>query len=91
MGTLEVHDDAARLPLTTPLYACLVVHAVVLMVGGAYTYSRVPLGLELQHLFHLHRNPYDKICHFLQGFGSVTLLTCFAHLHDRQLRQVAGA
>lgn len=57
-----------RFPLTTLLYACLVVHAVVLMVGGVYTYARVPLGFELQDLFHLSRNPYDKIGHFLQGF-----------------------
>ena len=57
-----------RYPLTTLLYACIFVHAAVLMLGGAYTYARVPLGFELQELLHLSRNPYDKIGHFFQGF-----------------------
>jgi putative membrane protein len=58
----------ARFPLTKLLYALIFVHAVVLIVGGAYTYARVPLGFELQQLFDLSRNPYDKIGHFMQGF-----------------------
>lgn len=57
-----------KFPLTSLLYALLFLHAVVLMVGGAYTYARVPLGFQLQELLHLTRNPYDKIGHFLQGF-----------------------
>lgn len=58
----------ARFPLTTLLYAGVFLHAVVLIGGGAYTYARVPLGFELQELFGLARNPYDKIGHFFQGF-----------------------
>lgn len=57
-----------RFPLTSLLYACIFVHALVLMLGGAYTYARVPLGFTLQDLLHLGRNPYDKIGHFFQGF-----------------------
>ena len=57
-----------RFPLTSLLYACIFVHALVLMLGGAYTYARVPLGFQLQDLLHLSRNPYDKIGHFAQGF-----------------------
>jgi putative membrane protein len=57
-----------RFPLTTLLYACIFVHAAVLMLGGAYTYARVPLGFHLQEFFGLGRNPYDKIGHFFQGF-----------------------
>jgi putative membrane protein len=57
-----------RFPLTSLLYVCIFVHAAVLMLGGAYTYARVPLGFQLQDLFHLGRNPYDKIGHFFQGF-----------------------
>lgn len=57
-----------RYPLTSLLYAGIFVHAAVLMLGGAYTYARVPLGFELQELFGLARNPYDKIGHFMQGF-----------------------
>lgn len=55
-------------PLTTLLYVCIFLHAVVLMIGGAYTYARVPLGFQLADLLHLSRNPYDRIGHFFQGF-----------------------
>lgn len=55
-------------PLTTLLYVCIFAHALVLMVGGAYTYARVPLGFQIADLLGLHRNPYDKIGHFFQGF-----------------------
>ena len=57
-----------RFPLTTLLYACIFVHALVLMLGGAYTYARVPLGFQIAEALDLHRNPYDKIGHFFQGF-----------------------
>ncbi|MFO1435068.1 MAG: DUF2238 domain-containing protein [Gammaproteobacteria bacterium] len=57
-----------RFPLTSLLYALIFAHAVVLIVGGTYTYARVPLGFQLQELLHLSRNPYDKIGHFFQGF-----------------------
>src|SRR5512141_609494 len=57
-----------RFPRTTLLYALIFVHAVVLMVGGHYTYARVPVGFALARVFGLHRNPYDKIGHFFQGF-----------------------
>lgn len=57
-----------KFPLTTLLYILLLMHAVVLIVGGAYTYARVPLGFHLQDLLQLSRNPYDKIGHFFQGF-----------------------
>lgn len=58
----------ARFPLTSLLYALILAHALVLMLGGAYTYARVPLGFYLQDMFALSRNPYDKIGHFMQGF-----------------------
>ena len=57
-----------RFPLTTLLYVCIFLHALVLMTGGAYTYARVPLGFQLADLLGLSRNPYDKIGHFFQGF-----------------------
>jgi putative membrane protein len=57
-----------RHPLTTLAYALVFVHACILMLGGAYTYARVPLGFELQELLGLSRNPYDRIGHFAQGF-----------------------
>jgi len=57
-----------RFPLTSLLYTLIFLHAVVLMVGGAYTYARVPIGFEIADLLHLHRNPYDKLGHFFQGY-----------------------
>lgn len=57
-----------RFPLTPLLYACIGLHALVLIVGGTYSYARVPLGFELQSWLGLSRNPYDKIGHFTQGF-----------------------
>ena len=60
--------SARRFPLTPLLYGLILVHATVLMAGGAYTYARVPLGFELEGLLHLTRNPYDKVGHFFQGF-----------------------
>ena len=57
-----------RFPLTTLLYIGIFVHAVVLILGGAYTYALVPLGFEIQDVLGLQRNPYDKIGHFFQGF-----------------------
>ena len=57
-----------RFPLTSLLYALIFVHALVLIVGGTYSYARVPLGFQLADLLHMTRNPYDKIGHFFQGF-----------------------
>lgn len=56
-----------RFPLTNLLLTAVFLHCAVLMLGGAYTYARVPLGFSLQDLFALDRNPYDKIGHFFQG------------------------
>jgi putative membrane protein len=57
-----------RFPLTTLLYVLIAAHALVLILGGAYTYARVPLGFWMQDAFSLARNPYDRIGHFMQGF-----------------------
>ncbi len=57
-----------RFPLTDLVYVLIAIHALVLMLGGAYTYARVPLGFWLQDLFAFQRNPYDRIGHFMQGF-----------------------
>lgn len=58
----------SRYPLTSLLYALILLHALILILGGAYTYARVPLGFWMQELMDLSRNPYDKIGHFAQGF-----------------------
>jgi len=53
----------------TPLtYRLIFLHALILILGGHYTYAHVPLGFWLQDLFDFARNPYDRIGHFAQGF-----------------------
>lgn len=57
-----------RFPLTNLLYVLLAVHAVILMVGGHYTYAEVPLFNWIQETMGLARNHYDRVGHFAQGF-----------------------
>ena len=57
-----------RFPLTTLLYVLIALHAAVLMLGGHYTYARVPLGFWMQDAFGFERNHYDRIGHLMQGF-----------------------
>jgi putative membrane protein len=57
-----------RFPLSSLLYVLIFLHAVILLVGGAYTYARVPVGFWVQHALDLSRNPYDRLGHFAQGF-----------------------
>ena len=57
-----------RFPLTPLLCWLLAIHALLLILGGHYTYARVPLGNALRDLLGLDRNPYDRIGHFVQGF-----------------------
>lgn len=57
-----------RFPLSTLLLGLLWLHAVILVVGGHYTYARVPLGDWAREWFGWTRNNYDKLGHFAQGF-----------------------
>jgi putative membrane protein len=57
-----------RFPLTRLAYRLLFVHALILIVGGHYTYARVPAGVWIQDLLELGRNHYDRLGHIAQGF-----------------------
>lgn len=57
-----------RFPFTRLIYVLLIIHFVILAVGGIYTYAEVPLGYWMQDWFGFTRNNYDKIGHFAQGF-----------------------
>jgi len=57
-----------RFPLTRLTYVLILVHCVILMVGGHYTYAEVPLGDWIREAFDQTRNNYDKLGHFVQGF-----------------------
>ena len=49
-------------------------HALILIVGGHWTYARVPLGDWVRDAFDLSRNPYDRLGHFVQGFVPAILV-----------------
>jgi putative membrane protein len=56
-----------RFPFTPLAYGLIAFFALILILGGAYTYARVPLGDWLRDALDLARNPYDRIGHFFQG------------------------
>ncbi len=58
----------ARFPLTSLLYLLVWLHALVLLVGGHYTYAEVPAFNWLRDEFGLARNYYDRVGHLMQGF-----------------------
>jgi putative membrane protein len=68
IGAVVLIATHRRFPLTPLLYRLIFVHALVLILGGHYTYARVPLGFWLQDLLDLGRNHYDRLGHFVQGF-----------------------
>ncbi len=57
-----------RFRLSSLAYWLILVHAVILMIGGHYTYAEVPLFDRVREVFHQGRNNYDKVGHFAQGF-----------------------
>jgi putative membrane protein len=57
-----------RFRLTNLTYTLIAIHSVILMLGGHYSYAKVPLGFWMQNWFGWTRNNYDKIGHFMQGF-----------------------
>ncbi len=57
-----------KFPLTKLLYGLILIHALILMVGGHYTYAEVPLFNWLRDMYDLSRNYYDRLGHFVQGF-----------------------
>lgn len=59
--------------VTMLLFVLIMLHCLVLIYGGAYSYARAPLGFWLQDIFHFSRNPYDRIGHFMQGFAPAIL------------------
>ena len=68
VGIVLIAATHRRFPLTPLLLILLTLHAIILMVGGHYTYAEVPLGFWMERAFHLTRHDYDRIGHFAQGF-----------------------
>ncbi len=59
---------ARRFPLTNLVYGLIAFHAVILIVGGKYTYAEMPIFNWIRDAFHLARNHYDRLGHLAQGF-----------------------
>ncbi len=56
-------------PLTPLVCWLIAIHSLILILGGHYTYARVPLGFWIQDWFDFTRNHYDRLGHLMQGFG----------------------
>lgn len=65
IGLLVLAFTRNTFPLTPLLYGLILLHCLILMIGGHYTYAEVPL---FDGLFGAERNNYDKLGHFAQGF-----------------------
>ncbi|OHD72037.1 MAG: hypothetical protein A2W19_03600 [Spirochaetes bacterium RBG_16_49_21] len=63
-----------RLQFTDFIYLLLIIHSLILAVGGIYTYAKVPLGFWMQDWFGFARNHYDRLGHFAQGFFPALLI-----------------
>ena len=68
IGLLVLLATRKSFPLTPLVYVLILIHCVILMVGGHYTYAEVPLFDWIRDSFGLARNNYDKVGHFAQGF-----------------------
>ena len=68
IGVPVLLATARRFPLTKLSYRLVFFHALVLMLGGHYTYERVPIGYWFKDVFELSRNHYDRFGHLVQGF-----------------------
>ncbi len=67
-GALILWFTREKFPLTRLTYVLILIHCVILIVGGHYTYAEVPLGDWVRDAFDGTRNNYDKLGHFAQGF-----------------------
>lgn len=68
IGVVILLATYQRFRLTNWLYGWILVHAVVLCIGGRYTYALVPIGEIFKDIFQQSRNNYDKLGHLMQGF-----------------------
>lgn len=68
IGAILLLLTLKRYPLTPLLYQLILIHCVILMVGGHYTYAEVPLFDWFKEWFGFERNNYDKVGHLAQGF-----------------------
>ena len=68
IGLIVIALTYKKFKLTDLAYTLILIHCIILMVGGHYTYAKVPLFDWIKDIFELSRNNYDKVGHFAQGF-----------------------
>jgi putative membrane protein len=68
LGILILALTIRKFRFTSLAYWLILIHAIILMIGGHYTYAEVPLCNWSRDVFDMSRNDYDKIGHFAQGF-----------------------
>jgi len=73
VGLIVLAYTYRRFPLTPLVYWLILVHSIILMVGGHYTYAQVPLFNWIAEVFEQARNNYDKVGHLAQGFIPVLI------------------
>jgi putative membrane protein len=73
LGGVILWVTRERFPLTPLVYLLILIHCIILMVGGHYTYAEVPVGDWFREAFDGTRNNYDKLGHFVQGFVPVMI------------------
>jgi putative membrane protein len=69
IGIVILLGTCRRFPMTPLVYTLIAIHAAILIVGGHYTYAEVPIGNWFKEHFHLSRNHYDRLGHFVQGLA----------------------
>ncbi|MCF6175427.1 MAG: DUF2238 domain-containing protein [Victivallaceae bacterium] len=74
VGALVLAFTYKSFRLTPLVYILILIHCVILMIGGHYTYAEVPLFDYFKELFGFTRNNYDKVGHFAQGFVPALIL-----------------
>ena len=83
-----------RFPLTNLTYTLIAIHAMILMLGGHYSYAKVPLGFWMEDWFGWTHNNYNKIAHFMQGFGAANgyglYLSVYLYLFQQYTKLLNG-
>ena len=73
LGFIVLAKTYRTFPLTSLVYNLILLHSIILMVGGHYTYAEVPLFDWFKEWFGATRNNYDKLGHLAQGFVPVLI------------------
>ncbi|KZL90636.1 DUF2238 domain-containing protein [Clostridium magnum] len=74
IGFVIIVSTYGRFKFTTFVYVFILIHTIILMIGGHYTYAEMPLFNWIRDSFGLSRNYYDRLGHLAQGF--IPALVC---------------